>query len=642
MCLEKLKYFKNEKLDNDQLNAINNLSVKCRKDILRMTTSAGSGHIGGSLSSVDLYIILWLCANIFFDNYNDNERDRIVISHGHTSAAVYSVLGNIGFFNINDVIINFRKDNSIFEGHPNIKVPGIDWGSGSLGQGLSVGCGFALAAKIKKQDYHVFVVMGDGEQAKGQIQEAREFAVKYNLSNMTAIVDFNKLQASGKVEEVMPQNIAGKYIESGWKVISIDGHNYSEIYEVLRACYINNDTPTLVLANTVMGKGISFIENNYEYHGKILNNEQLSKALKELGNEDYKLNNEISKIYSRKKVRLKPTINTGKTILYSKDEIVDCRTAFGKAIHDIAINNQNVDDIYIALLDCDLEGSLKLRRFKESFPQSFIECGLQEQNAATVAGALSKSGILTFLTDFGVFGIDETYGQLRMNDLNNTSLKLICTHNGLDVGEDGKTHQCIDYIGIISNLFGFKILIPADANQTDRLIRYAAVKHGNMVVVMGRSKIPILTDITGKEFFNTDYIFEYGKADWLRKGNDGTIITYGNMVYRTINAHERLKKIGIDIGVLNISCPLELDIEKIKQAADTGTIITYEDHNIKTGIGSIIGNFIAENQISCCFKSIGITDYGLSASPDYQYKLKNMDEDSLVSQVVQILKNKNN
>jgi len=642
MCLEKLKYFKNEKLDNDQLNAINNLSVKCRKDILRMTTSAGSGHIGGSLSSVDLYIILWLCANIFFDNYNDNERDRIVISHGHTSAAVYSVLGNIGFFNINDVIINFRKDNSIFEGHPNIKVPGIDWGSGSLGQGLSVGCGFALAAKIKKQDYHVFVIMGDGEQAKGQIQEAREFAVKYNLSNMTAIVDFNKLQASGKVEEVMPQNIAGKYIESGWKVISIDGHNYSEIYEVLRACYINNDTPTLVLANTVMGKGISFIENNYEYHGKILNNEQLSKALKELGNEDYKLNNEISKIYSRKKVRLKPTINTGKTILYSKDEIVDCRTAFGKAIHDIAINNQNVDDIYIALLDCDLEGSLKLRRFKESFPQSFIECGLQEQNAATVAGALSKSGILTFLTDFGVFGIDETYGQLRMNDLNNTSLKLICTHNGLDVGEDGKTHQCIDYIGIISNLFGFKILIPADANQTDRLIRYAAVKHGNMVVVMGRSKIPILTDITGKEFFNTDYIFEYGKADWLRKGNDGTIITYGNMVYRTINAHERLKKIGIDIGVLNISCPLELDIEKIKQAADTGTIITYEDHNIKTGIGSIIGNFIAENQISCCFKSIGITDYGLSASPDYQYKLKNMDEDSLVSQVVQILKNKNN
>jgi transketolase len=642
MCLEKLKYFKNEKLDNDQLNAINNLSVKCRKDILRMTTSAGSGHIGGSLSSVDLYIILWLCANIFFDNYNDNERDRIVISHGHTSAAVYSVLGNIGFFNINDVIINFRKDNSIFEGHPNIKVPGIDWGSGSLGQGLSVGCGFALAAKIKKQDYHVFVVMGDGEQAKGQIQEAREFAVKYNLSNMTAIVDFNKLQASGKVEEVMPQNIAGKYIESGWKVISIDGHNYSEIYEALRACYINNDTPTLVLANTVMGKGISFIENNYEYHGKILNNEQLSKALKELGNEDYKLNNEISKIYSRKKVRLKPTINTGKTILYSKDEIVDCRTAFGKAIHDIAINNQNVDDIYIALLDCDLEGSLKLRRFKESFPQSFIECGLQEQNAATVAGALSKSGILTFLTDFGVFGIDETYGQLRMNDLNNTSLKLICTHNGLDVGEDGKTHQCIDYIGIISNLFGFKILIPADANQTDRLIRYAAVKHGNMVVVMGRSKIPILTDITGKEFFNTDYIFEYGKADWLRKGNDGTIITYGNMVYRTINAHERLKKIGIDIGVLNISCPLELDTEKIKQAADTGTIITYEDHNIKTGIGSIIGNFIAENQISCCFKSIGITDYGLSASPDYQYKLKNMDEDSLVSQVVQILKNKNN
>lgn len=230
-----LRNFQAEKINDTALRKIRAMSNKIRKDILTMTTYAGSGHVGGSLSSADIYLMLWLCANVTAENYLAAVRDRIVISHGHTSSALYSVLGNFSFFDIQQAVEKFRKKESDFEGHPNGHIPGIDWCSGSLGQGLSVGCGFALAAKLQKLKYHVYVVMGDGEQQKGQITEAREFAIKHNLSNLTAIIDLNKLQASGNTIDIMPGDIEKKYESSGWKVICADGHNFNDLYLALKS-----------------------------------------------------------------------------------------------------------------------------------------------------------------------------------------------------------------------------------------------------------------------------------------------------------------------------------------------------------------------------------------------------------------------
>lgn len=650
MNLSRLRYFETEKLIKDDTELLCDLSCKVRRDALEMITCSGSGHLGGTMSSTDIYIMLWLCANIYPGIENNPERDRIVVSHGHTAAAVYAVLGNIGFFNIEDAIKNFRKDGSPFEGHPSIKVPGVEWCSGSLGQGLSVGCGFAIAAKMTGRNYHVFVAMGDGEQAKGQLQEAREFAIKFGLGNLTAIVDFNNLQASGKIENIMPQNIQEKYEPSGWRVMNIDGHDYQQIFQALRTCYLKKDAPTLIIANTVMGKGISFIENNYEYHGKILDCKQYKCALRGLNFDnitlDVSLNTDfinmldISRLITEvRKLKLEEIpeeepveyrVNPGNPLIYEVGSMVDCRTAFGEALYDIASYNSESNSAHIVALDCDLVESVKLKKFAQKFPRNFIECGIQEHNAVTLAGALSKSEILTFFVDFGVFGLDEVYGQLRMNDINNTSVKLICTHNGLDVGEDGKTHQCIDYISLPSNLFNSKLIIPADANQTDRIIRYAATMPGNIIVAMGRSKFPVLQKEDGSVFFDKEYIFEYGKADWIRRGKDGTIITCGTMVCKALNACEKLKKKGASVGILNISCPLKLDTQKIHEAAKTGIIITYEDHNIRTGIGSIVGEFIAEEGLKCSFKRMGIRKYGVSASPNFQFREQSLDEDSLV------------
>jgi transketolase len=644
MSLSELRQFEADTLNDAQMHEIKIVAAKARRDILKMTTQSGSGHPGGSLSSIDIYIMLWLCANVHPEKWQDENRDRIVVSHGHTSAGVYSTLGNTGFFDVKDAINCFRKNGSIFEGHPSIKVPGVEWCSGSLGQGLSVGCGFALASRMKKQNKHVFVIMGDGEQGKGQIQEAREFAIKFKLNQLTAIIDLNGLQASGGINDIMPQNIAEKYRAAGWKVFTVNGHNYQELYQALKFSYCEKNVPTLILAETVMGKGVSFIENNYEYHGKILTQTQYEKAVIELdcGGEKYNcpsnsLDMSIKEFTCIPPEPVENRVKTGNPKVYEKGGMIDCRSAFGEALYDLAQTNQDSLNVTMAAVDCDLAESVKLQKFGSQFPEGLIECGIQEHNAATVAAAMSKAGVLTFFADFGVFGIDETYGQHRMSDLNNSSLKLVCTHNGLDVGEDGKTHQCIDYISNMSNLFGFKIIIPADANQTDRAIRYAATNPGNIVIAMGRSKLPVLTNEAGEVMFDGEHAFEYGAADWIREGTSGVIVTCGTMVSKAIYAWEKLKNAGISVGILNLSCPVQLDTEKIREAAKTGLIITYEDHNIRTGIGSIIGTYLAETGLSCKFQRVGITSYGVSASPDYQYKAQSMDEDSLTELVQKLL-----
>ena len=231
--------------------------------------------------------------------------------------------------------------------------------------------------------------------------------------------------------------------------------------------------------------------------------------------------------------------------------------------------------------------------------------------------------------------MDETYNQHRLNDINETNLKLICTHNGLDVGEDGKTHHCIDYIGVMQNLFGYKIIIPADPNQTDRVIRYAAKTHGNYLVVMGRSSIPILLTDEGTPLFGSSYEFRYGQADLVRNGKDAAIIATGGMVHRAVQACQILREKGIYAQVINVSCLSELDREAILKAVKTGILITYEDHHIQTGLGSLIANFISGHGLGIRFRKLGITQYGSSGKPDELYRMQGLDVDSLVQVVME-------
>jgi transketolase len=640
------KRFDAEKLDEGSLKKLSELARLARGDILKMTTLAGSGHPGGSMSSIDFYLVLYSYANVHPQSPSDPNRDRIVISHGHTSPGVYAALGRVGFFPIEAAIATFRKAGSPFEGHVEKGVPGVEWNTGNLGQGLSAGCGFALGSKILKKGFHVFVTMGCGEQQKGQISEARRFAIKYNLDNLTVIIDFNKRQISGVTQEIMPQNISKNFESDGWRVTEVDGHYFQEIYTALREATLSKH-PTMIITHTTMGKGVSFMEGKEEFHGRALTFEEYKRAIQELEVEDdldrYHQNRGKGTLpFTGRKYPVEAlSVQTGNQRNYERDQKIDNRTAFGNALVDIAKANLREDfPLPIVVFDCDLASSVKTAGFAKQFPNHFFQGGIQEHNTATIAGAISTLGLLSFFADFGVFGVDETYNQHRLNDINETNLKLICTHNGLDVGEDGKTHQCIDYVGLMQNLFGYKIIIPADPNQTDRVIRYVAKTHGNFLVPMGRSPIPILLTEEGTTLFGTPYEFRYGHADLVRSGKDAAIITTGGMVYRAVQAWEKLKGKGIEAQVLNISCLSDLDIDAVLKAARTGIIITYEDHHIQTGLGSIMANVLAEHGLGIRFRKLGIKQYGSSGKPDDLYRMQGLDVESLVQAVMEEIEKK--
>jgi transketolase len=611
------------KLEKSTKKELNDLSVICKADILTMTTLAASGHPGGSMSSLDIYLVLYKFANININNLNDLDRDRIIISHGHTSPAVYSVLGRNNFFNIDEAIATFRLAGSIFEGHIERNVPGVEWTTGNLGQGLSAACGMALTAKVHNTNFDVFCIMGDGEQQKGQISEARRFAVKYKLNNITAFVDYNGLQISGNISNVMPQQIKENYLSDGWEVLEINGHDFDAIFNaIVQAKSI--EKPVLILAKTIMGNGVSFMENVAGFHGKPLTEEQLEQALAELKVEN-KLNyyKEIREkfIYDPEKHKISKynvNINEGSPIIYGINIKTDNRTAFGNAITDLVQNNPaNSSETPIIVFDCDLAGSVKTDKVMKEFEHNFYQSGIQEHHTAVAAGALSINNTVTFFADFGVFGVDETYNQQRLTDINHGNLKVVTTHVGIDVGEDGRTHQCIDYLGVMRNCFGFKIIIPADPNQTDKAVRYAAANYGNFLIAMGRSKINVLyNNKTKKPFFDENYKFEYGKIDILKDG-EIPLLTYGAMVPKSYAVYDLVKD-KINLAILNVSCPNDLDAdeEKLLSYLDKGIAFVYEDHNKNTGLGSTLAKFICERGLKVKLTTFGATNYAYSGKPD--------------------------
>ena len=273
-------------LTNDEVKEIESVAKKLRRHIVKMIHNAKSGHPGGSLSAIDMLTVLYTKVMKQFPDWDKNpnfaDRDRFVLSKGHASAAIYSILAHCGYFPEED-LLEYRKFGTKLQGHPCCsKLKGIEVSTGSLGQGLSIGCGMALGLKLDKKSSRVYVLMGDGELQEGSVWEAAMNAAHYKLNNITAIVDRNRLQIDGCTEDVMAVgDVAKKFASFGWNTVEINGHNIQEIYKALEDSK-ESDKPTVIVANTIKGKGVSFMENQAGWHGKCPNDEQLAQALAEL------------------------------------------------------------------------------------------------------------------------------------------------------------------------------------------------------------------------------------------------------------------------------------------------------------------------------------------------------------------------
>lgn len=599
------------------------------------------------MSSLHLLLILYAILSHRPEDPCWEDRDRLLVSAGHISPGVYAALCEFGYVREEDMFLKFRQAGSSFAGHVECCVPGVEWNTGNLGQGLSSGTGMALALKLKGKSGRVGVLMGDGEQQKGQIAEARRFAVKYGLDNLFGIIDRNHLQISGPTNTVMPHMIRADYVAAQWNVLHVEnGHDCDALFQALRRIMRQEvddlGKPSVLVARTIMGKGVSFMENQAKYHGSALKEDEAARALQELGCDNpiprYKEKRAAAKIFDSGfcRPRILPEIQTGKPRSYPADTLTDNRSAYGAVLEDLAILNNRGDTPKVLGFSCDLEGSVKMEGFHKISERAFFEAGIQEHHTATLAGTVSMEGFLPFFSTFGVFGVCETYNQLRLNDINETQLKVVCTHLGLDVGEDGQTHQCVDYLGLMQNLYGFSIFMPADPNQTDRIVRYAAASAGNVFIGVGRSRIPVITDSAGKPLFGGGYEFTPGRADWVREGGQGAILSYGTILHHAVKAREELAaKQGLKLAVINFASIKPLDTTTILEAAKTGFLVTVEDHHVDTGLGARVAVTLADAGRTERLVRLGVRHYGSSGSPGALYRETGIDASGIVKAVLE-------
>ena len=626
-------------LDDESTVELESRARALRAAILTMTTLAASGHPGGSMSSLETYLILWHFANVDPVRPRAEDRDRIVVSHGHTSPGVYCALADAGFFSLDDAVAHFRQAGSVFEGHVERSVPGVEWGTGNLGQGLSAGVGFALGARLTGRGYRTFVAMSDGEQHKGQVAEARRLAVKEGLTDLTVVVDYNGIQISGRTADVMPVNVAADFAADGWGVIECDGHDVRALYSAVASAVADTTRPVAVIAHTVIGKGVSFMEGKAEFHGRGLTPEEYERALAELEAESTL----DSARERRGGVTLTPALHSGGRSwtydpgtprTYTREKHTDNRSAWGAALADVAEANP---DVPMAVLDCDLATSVKTDAFAHVRPEGFVQCGVGEHNAAAVAGALSVCGVMTFFSDFGVFGIDEVYNQQRLNDINEAHLKLAVTHCGIDVGEDGKTHQCLDYVGAFRSMFGWKVIVPADPNQTDRVVRALPLMPGCVAIAMGRSKLPVILDAAGAPLFGGEYEFEYGRATWAREGSDGVILTMGTVAGTVIEACDLAAEHGISVGACIVSSPLELDDSSMERVVSAPWILVAEDHAVRSGLAVSAAEWATLRGVAARIVPHGVSGYQSSGASGDLYARVGLDSAGIVAKVRALL-----
>ncbi len=577
-----------------------------RKWCLISTTEAGSGHPTSCLSAADLGTVL-------FDKYFTYDlenplniyNDRFILSKGHAAPLLYTLFALSGAFPLEE-LRTLRKFGSRLEGHPTSKFPYSEAATGSLGQGLSVGAGLALLAKREKLPYRTFVLLGDGELAEGQNWEAANFASFYKLDKLIAIADVNRL---GQSQETMFGHHIEKYITRftafGFETIAIDGNNLFEVDKAFKLATENNTgKPFVIIAKTFKGKGVSFLENKDNWHGKPLKKEDLEKALAELGTVDDGLKFKLKK---PQKLQLPQKIKSPENlkINYTKDQLHATREVYGQAITRLGRLNKN---IYV--LDAEVKNSTYSLDFLKAIPDRFIECFIAEQNMVGVAVGLSRLGKIPFVSTFAAF-LTRAADQIRMAAVGCANLKLVGSHAGVSIGEDGPSQMGLEDFAFIGAIPDSIIFHPCDAVSTAKIIPQMANHMGITYLRTLRSKTSVL--------YETTEDFPIGGSKILRKSASDilSVVAAGITVFEALKAYEELKKQGINIRVIDCYSIKPIDSSTLKQSlkeTKEKIIITVEDHFEHGGLGDFVLSAVTGTGV--CVEKMAVTKISKSGKPE--------------------------
>lgn len=579
------------------------------------------------------------------------EKDVLVLSKGHAAPALYSTWCAEGYFSFKDFIQELRKPFSIYQGHPSSikKTQGlVPASTGSLGQGSGIAEGIAIGKNLNSDSGWVYLLLSDGEIREGSTQEAINLANKYpaKLDNIIAFLDTNKLEIDGRPQNMMPLDVKGMFERANWKVYECDltrEDRYQQIYQQLKKAKNVRGKPKVIICETIKGQGVSFMEDKREFHGRIPTSKELNQALEELGEPDIDLLKKYGydeKEYKRYKWRKKgwkkvkrKKINKGKRKIYPVGESHKIRKVFGKTLQELMHLNKE-----IIVLANGLANSGGLASYNKKNPliaedpsleDRYFNMSLTEQNTVSFAGGLAAYGYLSYYYTFAKF-YERSKDQLDMNIKSGLSVKYIVSHIGLDTGQDGESHQQLDYLNLFSKARCPHIIL-ADANQGDVVARWSLTYPGPVVIMMGRSAIPIIAKENGEPFFDEEYSFDPSKADVIRKGDDATVISYGPVLHKALQARDTLKeKYGNEVRVINFSTPSLglhdkfIDWGKVVKAAkETGAILVAEDHRKDGSLGQKIACKLFEEKIFPEFKHLAIPNYfkGTSGTPEELYSL---------------------
>jgi transketolase len=563
----------------DQLGTWKELAAQLRVDSIRCTTAAGSGHPTSGMSAADLMAVL-LTKYLRYDWANPHapNNDRLIFSKGHACPLLYAMYKAAGA--VTDAeLLSLRKFGSRLEGHPNPRVlPYVDVATGSLGQGLPVGVGMALNGKyLDRLPYRVWVVLGDSEMAEGSIWEAFDKAQYYKLDNLVGILDMNRLGQRGETD--LGWNgpaYAGRARAFGWHAVELDGHDLSAVDRAYAEALSQKDRPTLLVARTEKGHGVSLVANKDGWHGKALSPDQAKQAIAELGGERH-----LTAPTPRPEPKAPAPRPAGKPLelpAYKVGGKEATRKAYGDAL--VAVGAHRPD---VVALDGEVSNSTHADEFKKAYPDRFFEMFISEQQMVSAAVGMAVLGKRPFASTFATF-FTRAYDQVRMAAITGATLCLCGSHAGVSIGEDGPSQMGLEDLAMMRAVCDSTVLYPCDANQTARLVKQMADLKGISFLRTTREKTPVIYP-PGEEF-------PVGKCKVVRRsGQDKvTVVAAGVTLHEALKAYDRLKGDGVNVRVIDAYSVKPIDREALRQAAREtgGKLVVAEDHWEEGGLGDAV------------------------------------------------------
>lgn len=605
------------------------LAAQLRVDSIRCTTAAGSGHPTSAMSAADLMAVL-LSKYLRFDwsqpHFPNN--DRLIFSKGHACPLLYSMFKAAGA--ISDAeLLSLRKFGSPLQGHPNPRVlPLVDVATGSLGQGLPIGVGMALNAQyLDKLPYRTWVLLGDSEMAEGSNWEAFDKAQYYKLNQLIAILDMNRLGQRGPTDLGWNgEAYAARAQAFGWKAIVLDGHDLNAIDQAYAEALASSDRPTLLVAKTEKGRGVDFVDNKENWHGKAFDKEQAQTAIAELGGERSII------IQSPKPESKEPSSPTADKPLrlpvYKVGDQEETRKAYGDAL--VALGASRPD---IVAADGEVSNSTYSIEFKKAYPDRFFEMFIAEQQLLGTAVGLGVMRKRVFASTFAAF-FTRAFDQIRMADVSDVTMSLVGSHCGVSIGPDGPSQMGLEDIAMMRCVRNATILYPCDANQTARLLSAMADLPGISYLRTTRAKTPII--------YSAEETFPIGGAKVLRqsKADRVTVVAAGITVHESLKAHEALKAENVAIRIIDAYSVKPLDADTIRRAASEtqGKVIVIEDHWFEGGLGDAVLNALAESRIEGLqVRKLAVREMPGSGTPEELVRAAGIDAEHLVEAVKNLL-----